>query len=84
MRNDVFADHCASLGDHDTARLYREVIGPDEEHHHALGRRLLKRFADTESAQHDARRAVSRTLELASDLQEAAWLKRGIRRAPGC
>ena len=65
-------------------RIYREVIGPDEEHHHALGRKLLLRFATTNEAQDLARRAATRTLELAEELQEMARLKKGIARSPGC
>jgi hypothetical protein len=84
VRNDVFAEYCESQGDAETARLYREVIGPDEAHHHALGRKLLLRLATTEEAQIKARAASQRTLELAGELQEAARLKKGIARAPGC
>ncbi len=83
-RNAVFAAWCAARGDHDTARLYREVIDPDEQHHHALGRRLLLRFAVGDHAQATARAAALRTLELAEELQETARLARGICRAPGC
>ena len=84
VRNDVFAEHCAAQGDAETARLYRDVIGPDEAHHHALGRRLLHRFAIDDASQELARRAASRTLELAEELQELARMKAGIARAPGC
>ncbi len=84
VRNEIFADWCAEKGDHETARLYREIIGPDEEHHHALGRKLLARFATTEETQALARRAAVRTLELAEEIQELARLKKGIARAPGC
>jgi hypothetical protein len=84
VRNDVFADYCVQKGDPETAKLYREVIGPDEEHHHALGRKLLRRFAVTPEAQDLARKAATRTLELAEELQEMARMKKGISRAPGC
>ena len=84
VRNDVFADYCESKGDAETARLYRDVIGPDEAHHHALGRKLLLRLATTEDAQIKARAASKRTLELAGELQQAARTKKGIARAPGC
>ncbi len=84
VRNDVFADHCAASGDEETARLYREIIGPDEVHHHALGRRLLLRLAQTPDDQAKARAASVRTLELAGEAQEAARVKKGICRAPGC
>jgi hypothetical protein len=84
VRNDVFAKWCDANGDPETAKLYREVIGPDERHHHALGRKLLLRFAITEEAQEAARKAATRTLELAEELQEIARMKKGIARAPGC
>jgi hypothetical protein len=84
VRNTVFAEYCESVGDHDTARLYRDTIDPDEHHHHALGRKLLLMLATTEDAQARARAAALRTLSLAEELQETARLKRGICRAPGC
>ena len=84
VRNKVFAEFCASRGDEETAKLYREIIDPDENHHHALGRKLLLRFANTEAAQEKARAAALRTLSLAEELQETARMQRGICRAPGC
>lgn len=84
VRNQVFADFCESRGDHETARLYREVIGPDEAYHHDLGRKMLRRYAVTPEDQERARRAVARTLQLGEEIQEAARLKQGISSAPGC
>jgi 1,2-phenylacetyl-CoA epoxidase catalytic subunit len=84
VRNDVFADYCAERGDEATARLYRERIQPDEQHHHELGRRLLLRYATTPEAQAAARAAAARTLEVAEEIQELARLKAGVSRAPGC
>lgn len=84
VRNGVFADYCESRGDVETARLYREVIGPDEAFHHELGRRLLPRYAVTAEDQARARRAAARTLQLAEEIQEIARLKQGISSAPGC
>lgn len=84
VRNDEFVRFCVSRGDHDTATLYTDVIQPDEKHHHELGRRLLGRLATTSDAQDSARRASSRTLELAEELQEIARIKLGVSRAPGC
>jgi 1,2-phenylacetyl-CoA epoxidase catalytic subunit len=84
VRNDEFIRFCKSRGDAATAALYEEIIQPDERHHHALGRRLLERLADTEAAQALARAASSRTLELAEELQEIARMKHGLSRAPGC
>jgi hypothetical protein len=84
VRNEVFARFCEERGDLETARLYRDVITPDEEYHHQLGRRLLPRYALTQDDQERARRAVARTLQLAEELQEMARMKLGISSAPGC
>jgi uncharacterized ferritin-like protein (DUF455 family) len=82
-RNRVFIDWCEQQGDVETARLYREVIQPDEGFHHELGRRLLPRFVATEEEQALARRAAMRVLGLAEELQEVARLA-GLCRLPGC
>ncbi len=84
VRNAVFADYCEAKGDLETAKLYREVIGPDEEFHHDFGRRMLPRYALTPEDQKRARRAAARTLQLAEEIQEIARLKQGISSAPGC
>ncbi len=84
VHNAIFIDYCEASGDAETARLYREVIQPDEGHHHELGRALLARLARTEADRRLARAASARTLELAEELQELAHLKKGIARAPGC
>ena len=84
VRNDEFERFCVARGDETTAALYRDVIQPDERHHHELGRQLLGRLATTPAARESARLAAARTLELAEELQEIARLKLGISRAPGC
>jgi bacterioferritin (cytochrome b1) len=84
IRNQAFVDYCDSQGDSATADLYREIIQPDEAHHHELGRQLLLRYADTPERQEAARRAAAGTLRLAEEIQETARLRRGISRAPGC
>jgi 1,2-phenylacetyl-CoA epoxidase catalytic subunit len=84
IRNQCFIDFCEEQGDVETARLYREVIQPDERHHHELGRSLLARYATTDNEQQVSRQASRRTLELAEEIQEMARLKSGISRAPGC
>lgn len=83
-RNAVFADFCEARGDLETARLYRERIGPDEEHHHALGRTLLLRYATTPETQALARAAAAETLRIADELQELARMKAALCRLPGC
>jgi len=84
VRNQHFIDFCLSLGDTKTAVLYAEIIQKDELHHHQMGRSLLARYASGKAEQHDAEKAARRTLELAEEIQEAARLKAGISRAPGC
>lgn len=84
IHNQVFIDYCEARGDEVTARLYRDVIQPDERHHHQMGRRLLLRLAKSDEDQARARAASARTLAIAEELQELTRLKRGIARAPGC
>lgn len=83
-KNEAFIAWCEAKGDAETARLYRDVVQPDERWHHELGRRLLPRFAITAEDQALARAASRRVLELADELQALAWLTKGIARGPGC
>jgi bacterioferritin (cytochrome b1) len=84
VKNRQFIDFCERVGDKATAALYRDVIEPDERHHHELGRRTLLRLATTPAAQEAARRAARSTLELAEELQKNALATSGIHHAPGC
>jgi len=84
VHNEVFIDFCMAKGDEPTAALYRDVIQPDEAHHHQMGRRLLARLATTDETQALARNAAERTLSIAEEIQEMVRLKKGICRAPGC
>jgi hypothetical protein len=84
VRNEEFIRFCMARGDDATAALYRDTIQPDERHHHELGRSLLTKLAVTVEAQTAALGAAKRTLDLAEELQEIAWMKTGIARAPGC
>jgi len=84
MQNRLFIDYCEAHGDHTTANLYRDVIQPDEAHHHDLGRRLLVRLAVSEEDQARARAASERTLAIAGELSEILRLKKGMARPPGC
>ena len=84
VKNRQFIDFCEAAGDEATAQLYRDVIEPDEHHHHELGRRLLLRYATTPESQEAARRAATRTLQLAEELQGMALRTGGIHHAPGC
>lgn len=84
VRNEEFVRFSTERGDEPTAALYRDIIQPDERHHHELGRSLLGQLATTPATQAAARDAARRTLDLAEEIQEIARMKRGISRAPGC
>ena len=84
VRNEVFIDYCKAKGDMETAKLYEEIIQPDEGYHHELGRHLLPKYADTPEKQELAKQAALKTLQLAEELQEIARLRRGMSRLPGC
>ena len=84
VKNRQFIEFCEAAGDRETATLYRDVIEPDERHHHELGRKLLLRLAATPETQAAAGRAARRTLELAEELGRKALATAGIHHAPGC
>jgi len=84
VRNKVFIDYCKAKKDMETAKLYEDIIQPDEGYHHELGRKLLPKYADTPEKQRLAKQAAMKTLELAEELQEIARLKKGMSRLPGC
>jgi rubrerythrin len=84
VRNSEFIRFCRDSGDEATAKLYEDIIQPDETHHHELGRKLLLEIATTDEAQAAARAASARVLATAEELQEIARLKLGVSRAPGC
>ena len=82
--NESFVRLCETLGDSETARLYREVIQPEEQHHHRTGCALLSRHASTPEAETRARAASLRALEIAASLRAAAAHELGTQSFPGC
>jgi uncharacterized ferritin-like protein (DUF455 family) len=84
VKNRQFIEFCEAARDRETAALYRDVIEPDERHHHELGRSLLASLATTPAAQEAAARAARHTLTLAEELQQQALAGAGIHHAPGC
>lgn len=72
VRNAQFIAFCERSGDDATARLYREVIQPDELHHHRRGRQLLERLCVDEESQRLAATAVRSTLAIADELSNLA------------
>ncbi len=84
VKNRQFIELCERAGDAATARLYREVIEPDERYHHELGAKFLAQLAADPPAQQSARAARTRTIELAEELQTLAFKRAGVHHAPGC
>ncbi len=84
VKNEQFIALCEAKGDHETARLYRDIIQPDEKFHYELGRWLLEKYATTEELQASARLSARQTLDLAEELQGVAYQQFGIHHAPGC
>lgn len=83
-RNEQFIRFCEMKGDPDTARLYREIIQPDEQYHHLLGKSMLQKYAIDATTQQQARTAAIQTLQIAEELRGIAEKKLGICQIPGC
>jgi 1,2-phenylacetyl-CoA epoxidase catalytic subunit len=82
VRNAQFVNFCRSVGDEGTARLYGEVIQPEEQHHHALGRQILEKYATTPELQELAAAAVRNTLAIADELRNLAAKTTGVHNIP--
>lgn len=82
VRNRQFIAFCRSAGDEETARLYEDVIQPEEVHHHEEGRRFLERHATTPEAQEAAADAVRTTLAVADELKTLAEKATGVDTLP--
>ena len=82
--NDSFLRYCESVGDQETAAIYRNNIQPDELYHHQLGLRLLQKYAVAPEAQARAREAAAKTLAISSELRATAAQKLGTGCFPGC
>lgn len=82
IRNDQFIDFCRAAGDDTTVRLYQEIIQPEEQHHHEVGRRLLERYAVTPESQEAAAAAVRNTLAIADELRTLRERTTGGRPVP--
>jgi 1,2-phenylacetyl-CoA epoxidase catalytic subunit len=83
-KNEQFIEFCEAAGDHQTARLYRDQIQPDEQWHVQLGRSVLERYATTAELQTRARKAVEAVLDLAVRIQNKQLKEMKVSHAPGC
>jgi len=82
--NENFMAYCASRGDDETVRIYREYIQPDERAHQQLGQRLLAKYATTPELQARARETVGKVLEIAAAARAKAAATLGTACFPGC
>jgi len=82
LRNALLAEVSEAQGDTETARICREVIGPDEARHLDFGRRLLPRYALTVEDQDAARRALARTIQLAEEAIDPSRLAKAAPAPP--
>ena len=82
VRNAQFVNFCRAVGDHQTARLYADVIQPEEAHHHDLGREILEKYATTPELQELAASAVRNTLAIADELRNLAAKTTGVHNIP--
>lgn len=69
---------CETQGDADSARLFREVLSPDETRYYEVGKRALALTATTEESQARGRRAAYRVLELAGESHEPLQLRKSM------
>lgn len=81
-RNAQFIDFCRQAGDAETARLYEEIIQPEEIHHHRLAAELLEKYCDTPERQELAQRAMHSALAIADELKSLARKSTGLATIP--
>jgi 1,2-phenylacetyl-CoA epoxidase catalytic subunit len=82
VRNQQFITFCERVGDAETAKLYRDIILPEEVHHHHLGREVLEKYATTPELQERAAAAVRNTLAIADELRNLAEKTTGLHALP--
>jgi 1,2-phenylacetyl-CoA epoxidase catalytic subunit len=83
-KNEQFIEFCEATGDDATAKLYRELIQPDEQWHVHLGRTVLEKYATTRDLQEQVRKAVEAVLDLAVKIQNKQLKEMKVSHAPGC
>jgi len=82
IRNTQFVNFCRAVGDDGTAKLYSDIIQPEEVHHHHLGREILEKYATTLELQEAAAAAVRNTLAIADELRNLAAKTTGVHNIP--
>lgn len=82
-RNRQFIAWLEQIGDQETARLYRDIVQPEEDAHHSFADQMLRKYANTPEAREKARQAMQKTLALADELHEVAVQRTGLAAIPG-
>ncbi|MDX1383547.1 MAG: ferritin-like domain-containing protein [Thermoanaerobaculia bacterium] len=82
IRNAQFIEFCRAVGDEGTAKLYVDIIHPDEIHHHRMGYELLEKYALTEEQQALAATTVRSSLAIADELRTLAERATGLHSIP--
>lgn len=82
VRNRQFIALCRAAGDLQTARLYEEIIHPEEIHHHQRGREILEKYATTAEAQALCAAATRSSLAIADELQSLTERSTGLHAMP--
>lgn len=84
VKNNQFVNYCKEVNDKETLEMYQDIICPDEEYHHLLGKTILEKYAISDELQEEARSASQQTLQLAEEMQRVASELLGTQRGPGC
>lgn len=82
VRNAQFIAFCEQVGDTQTARLYREIIHPEEIHHHRRGRQILEKYATTPELQAQVATATRSSLAIADELRNLSEKFTGLHSLP--
>lgn len=82
VRNAQFITFCHSVGDTKTAKLYEDIVHPEEIHHHRRGREILEKYATTPEIQAKVTTAVHSSLAIADELQTLTERATGLHPIP--
>ncbi len=78
VRNAQFIAFCHSVGDTKTAKLYEDIVHPEEIHHHRRGREILEKYATTPEIQALVGTATRSSLAIADELQSLTEKATGL------
>jgi hypothetical protein len=82
VRNAQFIELCETAGDAVTAKLYLDIIQPEEVKHHELARGILERLCTTPELQELAAASTRNTLAIADELRTLAEKTTGMHAIP--